>query len=99
MNIGTICGGEVNTERGAVVIAALGMRAGGVGAEVPLRLADGAGRTERVAVEDNGLGCAELIGAVGVGNVGGVAPAQPAKITASAIARASGPARDRPGGR
>ena len=42
-------------------------------------------------VEDEGLGVAELVEAVGVRNVGTVVPAQPAKTNASAVA----PTRER----
>jgi hypothetical protein len=83
MNIGTRRSDEVFTELGALVIAGLGTWTGGVRAAVLVGAAIGAERAGCVTVE--------LMGAVGVCNVGAVAPAQLVKTNASAVA----PARQR----
>ena len=58
---------------------------------VLVTVADGVDRAGPVTVKDEGLGVADLMDAVGVRNVGAVAPAQPAKTNTSVAA----PVRER----
>ena len=94
MNIGTRRSDEVFTELGALVIAGLGVW---VCAAVLGRVTDGADGAAPAAVEDEGLGMVELMEGVGVRNVGAVAPAQPARTNASAVAPVREPAAYRRG--
>jgi hypothetical protein len=94
MNFGTRRSDEVFTELGALVIAGLGVW---VCAAVLGRATDGADGAAPAAVEDEGLGMVELMEAVGVCNVGAVAPAQPARTNASAVAPVREPAAYRRG--
>jgi len=97
MNFGTRRSDEVFTELGALVIAGLGAWVGWVCAAVLGRATDGADGAAPAAVEDEGLGMVELMEAVGVCNVGAVAPAQPARTNASAVAPVREPAAYRRG--
>jgi|SRR5450631_4377515 hypothetical protein len=86
MNSGTRRSDEVFTEWGALVVAGVETLAGAVCAAVLLRVADGPGRVGPVMVEDEGACVDEPVEVVGTRNVGTVAPAQPAKTKASAVA-------------
>src|SRR5665647_2428961 len=76
MNSGTRRRDVVFTRLGALVIAGLETWAGGVRTAMLVGAADGPDRAGSVTVEDEGLCVAELVEAVGVRNVGTVAPAQ-----------------------
>jgi len=91
MNSGTRRRDVVFTRLGALVIAGLETWAGGVRTAMLVGVADGPDRAGSVTVEEEGSCVAELVEAVGVRNVGTVAPAQPAKTNASA----AGPTRER----
>jgi len=110
MNFATRCSDVVLTARRAVASAGFGMRAGEVRvdrAAVLVGVADGVDGAERVAVDEEAVGMAELMRSVGIGpDVGAVggrvpralaAPAVPPapEQPASANERAAAPARER----
>jgi hypothetical protein len=95
MNSGTRRSDGEFARLGALVIAGLGPLAGGVFAAVLVRVAEGADSAGLVAVEDDGV--VELMEVVGVRDVCDVAPAQPARSNARAVAPAREPAAYRRG--